>query len=131
MKEIQYIDASVSDAKFDTTRLTVKNPSKGGTYYLNFQIPKNLTYFTSKAIATGASAADMRTAVKSYYSGVYGSDITVNMTMYDSNGTNTTNTTEAETYVYHIVMRKLISTVSASNIIVAKKTQATVSFELP
>jgi len=44
------------------------------------------------------------------------------MTMYMANGTNTTNSTEATTYVYHVWMRKLIRTPSVSNIMAIKKT---------
>jgi hypothetical protein len=35
MKEVQFISASPKDAKYDTTRITIKNPSKGGTYMLS------------------------------------------------------------------------------------------------
>lgn len=52
--------------------------------------------------------------------------------MFDVNGTNTTNVTLATSYVYHVVTRKLISTVSVSKVLVAaQQTQATVSVELP
>jgi hypothetical protein len=131
MKEIQYVEAGVADPKFDTIRITVGNPAAGGKYYLNYQNPTNLTYWTSSAIDVAATAAQMKSAVKGYYSGVYSSDINVNLTMYAANGTNVSDAAEAETYVYHIVMRKLISTVSASNIILSKQTQASVTFELP
>jgi hypothetical protein len=36
MKEIQYVSAGVKNPKYDTTRITVTNPDKGGTYFLNF-----------------------------------------------------------------------------------------------
>lgn len=58
----------------------------------------------------------MSNAVKDYYWKYFRSHINVNLTLYLANGTNTTNLTEAETIVYHIVMKKLISTPSASNI---------------
>lgn len=120
MKEIQYIEATVANQTYDTMRITVGNPSASGKYYLTFQIPSNLTYWTSKAIAPGASAATLKSAIAYYYSSVYGSDINVNLTMYDTNGTNTTNATEATSYVYHVVTRKLISTASVSNVLIAK-----------
>jgi hypothetical protein len=44
--------------------------------------------------------------------------------MYMANGTNTTNATEAASYVYHIRVKKLISTPSVSNIMAVRKTQA-------
>lgn len=96
MKEIQYIEATVANQTLDTMRITIGDPSASGKYYLTFQIPANLSYWTSKAIAPGASAATVRDAVLKYYTGMYGSDIAVNLTMYDANGTNTTNATLAK-----------------------------------
>jgi len=119
MKEIQYIEATVENATYDTMRITVQEPSKGGKYYLTFQIPANLSFWTSKAIKGDASAAELKSAIKTYYDNVYGSDINVNMTMFDANGTNTTNVTLATSYVYHVVTRKLISTASVSKVLVA------------
>lgn len=51
----------------------------------------------------------MRSAIRSYYTSKIGSDISVNLTMYDSAEAVTTNTTNATKYVYHIVLTKLIS----------------------
>jgi len=124
MKEIQYISAGVKDPKFDTTRITVTNPSKGGTYFLSFQDPGDLKYTLSEEISVTASASSFKQKVKGYYWSKYRSNIHVNMTMYMANGTNTTNSTEATTYVYHVWMRKLIRTPSVSNIMAIKKTQA-------
>lgn len=53
------------------------------------------------------------------------------MTMYLANGTNTTNATEATSYVYHITMKKLIDGTSVSNIGSISKTSATIAVELP
>ena len=75
----------------------------------------------------------MRSAIKSYYWGgsrLY-SDITVNRTMYDSNGTNTTNSTAATKYVYYVVLKKLIPSVSTVQVLVSKNTTATVTFDVP
>jgi hypothetical protein len=44
------------------------------------------------------------------------------MTMFMANGTNTTNVTEAASYVYHIKMLKFISGSSVANIMVSKQT---------
>lgn len=51
--------------------------------------------------------------------------------MYMANGTNTTNATLATQHVYHIIMKKLISTASVSNIMAVRKTQAQIAIELP
>jgi len=50
MKEIQYISASPKDSKFETTRITITNPNKGGSYALSLQNPKNLSYSVYKNI---------------------------------------------------------------------------------
>jgi hypothetical protein len=71
-----------------------------------------MKYIKSGTIKTDATASEMRSAMKNYYWKYFRSDITVNLTMYDSNGTNTTNKTAATKHVYYIVMRKLISSVS-------------------
>lgn len=36
MKELQYLSVGVKDPKLDTTRITITNTDKGGTFYLNF-----------------------------------------------------------------------------------------------
>lgn len=48
-----------------------------------------------------------------------------------TNGTITTNVTEAASYVYHIQLLRLISGTSVSNIMVSKQTQATITVEQP
>lgn len=53
------------------------------------------------------------------------------MTMFMANGTNTTNVTEAASYVYHIKMLKFISGSSVANIMVSKQTQATITVDQP
>lgn len=51
--------------------------------------------------------------------------------MYMANGTNTTNATLADQYVYHVRLRKLINGTTVSNIQVVKKTTAVITAELP
>lgn len=132
MKEIQYIEATVANATNEVWRITVANPSEGGKYYLSFQITSNLTYWSSGAIPAGATTSELKNAIKYYYSNIYGSDIDVNRTQYDVNGTITTNDTLVTSYVYHIVVKKYISEPSISAIIVsAQQTSATVTYELP
>ena len=62
---------------------------------------------------------------------MWGSNIAVNMTMFMANGTNTTNSTEATSYVYHIKMLKFIDGASVTNIMVSKQTKATIVVEQP
>jgi hypothetical protein len=128
MKEIQLIEAYVENATQEVTRVTQTKPNAGGNYYLSFQIPENLTYWTSGKIPAAASADELRNAVKNYYWLMFRSEIDVNMTMYLANGTNTTNVTEAETYVYNIIVRKLIADSSVANII---STSPKATVELP
>lgn len=51
--------------------------------------------------------------------------------MYMANGTNTTNATLADQYVYHVKLLKLINGTTVSNIQVIKKTTAQIETELP
>jgi len=67
-----------------------------------------------------SSSNELRDKIKGYYSALYGSDIRVNKTMYLANGTNTTNATEAASAVYHIVVKKLITGSSVSNVMLIK-----------
>jgi hypothetical protein len=60
------------------------------------------------------------------------SNIYTNLTWYDVNGTETTNSTEAVQSVYYIQLRKLITGSSASSITVIKTTtKATIAIDLP
>jgi len=51
--------------------------------------------------------------------------------MYLANGTNTTNATAATSRVYHVVVRRLMSQTSVSNVLVIKATQAGITVEQP
>lgn len=74
----------------------------------------------------------MRNAIKAYYSDTFSSGITVNLTMYDVNGTETTNTTNATTYEYYITLTRLINDMSVSDIRVIKTTtKSTIAVDLP
>jgi hypothetical protein len=52
--------------------------------------------------------------------------------MYDVNGTETTNATEAVSHVYYVTLKKLINDMSASQITVIKTTtSADIAIDLP
>jgi hypothetical protein len=54
------------------------------------------------------------------------------LTWYDANGTVTTNYTEVVSSVYYITLNRLVSTLTASSIMIVKTgTAATISVELP
>jgi hypothetical protein len=79
-----------------------------------------------------ATASQFRSQVKGYYWDKFRSDITVNLTMYAANGTEIEDSSEASTYVYHVVMRKLITSYSCANIMVVPTSgMPNVAFELP
>jgi hypothetical protein len=83
-------------------------------------------------VAADASAATLRNAIKAYYSDKFSSDIRVNLTMYDLNGTETDNSTEAITYEYYVTLKKLINDMSVSDIRVIKTTsKSTIEVDLP
>jgi hypothetical protein len=74
----------------------------------------------------------MRSKIKAYWSNTWGSDIVVNLTMYDANGTNTTNVTNATLSVYHVQMKRLITGKSIAGIMrVSTGFSGAVTFDLP
>lgn len=74
----------------------------------------------------------MKNAIKSYYSDHFSSNINVNKTMYDVNGTETTNSTNATTIEYYVVLRRLINDMSVTGISVLKTTtNADINITLP
>jgi hypothetical protein len=83
-------------------------------------------------MATNSTAATIKEGVKAFYSKSYGSDITVDVTMYNSTGNVTTNATESVKNVYNITMKKLIGAPSTSSISIIKTTtKSNVTIEYP
>ena len=101
------------NALLEVSRVTVDKVESAGNYRVNFQGP-DLKYLASGPIPANASASEMKNAIASFYSSKFGSDITVNKTMYDVNGISTTNSTAATKHVFHIKLRKLINGVSTA-----------------
>jgi len=99
-----------------------------------FTNPTDLKMTKSDLISASATAAELKAAIEEYYkegTGI-GSNIAVNMTWFDANGTETTNQTEAVMSVYYIKVLKLITGKSVSAITVLKTTtKATITVELP
>lgn len=86
----------------------------------------------SSQYAANADVGTVREAVKSFYSESYGSDITVELTMYDADNITTTNQTNSVRNVYDIKMQKLVESESTSKIYVAKTTtKSTISVQYP
>lgn len=74
----------------------------------------------------------MKNAIKEYYEDNFNTNIDVNLTMYDVNGTETTEEANATSYVYHVVLRELIEGMSVTSISVVKaSTSATITIDLP
>lgn len=79
-----------------------------------------------------ASASSVKNAIKSYYSSAFGSNINVNSTWYDSNGTVTTEWANTTTVEYYVVLTRLISDMSVTGITVIKDgTNADIAITLP
>jgi hypothetical protein len=116
---------------YEASRITINNVESEGNYKINIQNPKTMKYFKSTSIPANATAEQVRDAVRSFYSDNYGSDITVNKTMYLADGTNTTNQTAAVKHVFYINLRRLITGTTTSQVLVSKNTSATVTFEAP
>jgi len=76
---------------------------------LIFTNPRNNENVKSSRVSAKANVGTLKNAIKGYYSanGI-GSDIDLNMTMYDVNGNVTTNATEESFRVYHIVLKRAI-----------------------
>jgi hypothetical protein len=99
---------------------------------LVFKNPKTLTNTNSDPIKTTATAAVLRDKVRSYYVNNFGSEITVNLTMYDNAGVETKDESLAVKRIYFITVNKLIPTESAASIMVAKtSTTSVVTVETP
>jgi hypothetical protein len=85
-------------------------------------------------MSASSTAAQMKSAIENYYKNnkFIRSNINVNLTWYDVNGTETKNQTEAVQSVYYIQVRKLIQGSTASAITVVKTTtKATITVDLP
>lgn len=129
MKEVQYLQFEAAQV-FETTRITIENPDSG-KYLLVFQKP-DLKTVQGELVAADASASTLKNAIKEYYEDNGFGNIAVNMTMYDSNGTITTNATNATSHVYYVTLKKLINGMSVSGISVVKQsTQSKITVDLP
>jgi len=133
MKEVQYISISNPNSVYESSRITVNNVENVGNYKINIQNPKDMKYWKSTDIPANATASQVRNAIKGYYSSrsTFGSDITVNKTMYLANGTSTTNETAATMHVFYINLKKLITGTTTSQVLISKDTSSTVTFETP
>lgn len=97
---------------------------------LIFKNPTTLKDTNSEPVKTNASPGTLRTAIKQYYRDHFGSDISVNMTMYDSAGNVTAVTADCTKREYFIRVKRLISTTSVTDIKVAKtKTASLITAE--
>ena len=126
----QRIDIDATNNR-DTTKITIENPDDK-EYVLVFKNPKTLTNTNSDPIKTTATTAVLRDKVRSYYVSNFGSEITVNLTMYDNAGVETKDESLAVKRIYFITVNKLIPTESAASIMVAKtSTTSVVTVETP
>jgi hypothetical protein len=98
--------------------LTYPDPDSG-KYLLIFQ-GADLKKHQSELVTADASASNLKDAIKEFYIDNVGTNIDVNLTMYDVNGTETTNSTNATSYVYYVVLRELITDMSVTSISVVK-----------
>ena len=73
------------------------------------QNPTDLTQHVSTEIPADASASQVYYAIRGYYWTFYRTGISVNKTMYDINGTETTNSTNATQIDYFMNLTKLIN----------------------
>lgn len=75
------------------------------------------------------SVGQMRRAVVGYFWSKYRTNVAVNRTWYDANGTETSSSSDATQAVYHVVLSKLVTGVSHANIKVIRDTSATITVD--
>ena len=94
----------------ETWTITVLNPG-AGQYKLTMKSPKETTAWISNAINSNTSAAALRTELYNYFSANSrtGSDIGVNLVMYDAANAVTTVAANAKKYIYTIKLVKRIT----------------------
>lgn len=129
MKEVQFFSIGVNDSKHEVFRITVDGVNLGGTYLLRFQDPDDLSWTNSNEMAVYSSKSTMRSSIKGFFWSKYRTDIEVNLTMYDVNGTETTSSSNATQSVYYVRLKSLISTISHANIKVIRDTSATITVD--
>ena len=96
--------------------------------------PNDLITNKTLPISANATAEELKASIKDhyYYNPYILSDIETNRTWYDANGTETTNYTETMMSVYHIIVKKLQATPTASSITTIKTTsKATITVDIP
>lgn len=76
--------------------------------------------YQGELVAADASASTLKNAIKDYYDDNGFGNIDVNLTMFDADGIETTESDNATSYVYYIALRDLINGMSVSSISVVK-----------
>lgn len=103
-------------------------------FLLLFLNPNDLKTTKSSIMSANSTAAELKTAVKSYYetNGFIKSTIDTNRTWFDADGTETTDYAEAVSSVYYITVNKLIASPTVSSINVIKATtKSTIVVDIP
>jgi hypothetical protein len=95
MKEVQYLSVQ-TDQVFELTRINITNVDNGN-FLLVFQNPIDLATTKTEVMSANCTANQMKAAIEGYYRNNKNirSNIYVNLTWYDVNGTETTNFTES------------------------------------
>ena len=110
-------------------RITVDGVNLGGEYLVRFQDPDDLSWYNSDLMPVDASSDKMRREIYRYFYRKYRSNVSVNKTMYDVNGTETTSSSTATQSVYYVRLTKLITGASSANMAVIKDTKATITID--
>ena len=119
-REVQYLSIDPKN-DFDTTKITVTNPDDK-EYVLIFKNPTTLKDTNINPIKASGSAWDVEKAIRDYYRETFGSNIAVNMTMYDSADIVTSVAADCVKREYFVRAKRLIKTASVASIMVAKTT---------
>jgi hypothetical protein len=93
--------------------ITITSPD-GGSFVLKYKNPKDNTIWTSSSLSTNCSAWDLQVALGGYYWNVWGAPNSVVKTIYDVNGTVTSNMNLAATIVFTVTIGRSLPLASSS-----------------
>lgn len=113
-KEIQIVEANPTNV-YEKFNVTV-NSQTGASYKLKFVNPRydpknvrSIQIWTTNKLEDTYSASQFSGAVWRYWNDIWGSGINVELTMFDTNGVETTDSANATQRVYTVTVKRLIS----------------------
>ena len=113
-KEIQMLMIN-PEQNYEIFNITVENPA-GDSLAIMFINPNydpsnrnSFLQWTSDTFSDDTGSGTVRSRLRGYFVSVWGSDITCSKTLYDSNNTETTDSSASVKHIYSCRIKKLIS----------------------